>query len=265
MTGNGREAENSLGPFGNRPRRLSIGLTVALVFVAAFQASGQRVRLVGSVRDSAGTPVFEADVSIPASHLLTRSDRAGVFTMDHVPVGATKLAVRRLGYEPQYLDIAVENGATDTIRVVMRVQAQILAGMDISAQEMRRRAAIEDFYRRAVRGQGNYITREDITERHAIRLSDALAGVPGLDLVRRGGHRGMAVRFMNSSVVRRDCVPQYWLDGVRVDDVEIDDFSPSDIEGIELYQGPSTTPLQFSQGSATKCGAVVIWTRIPGT
>jgi outer membrane receptor for ferrienterochelin and colicin len=116
-----------------------------------------------------------------------------------------------------------------------------------------------------VRGQGNYVTREDIEARHAARLSDALSSVPGINLVRHGVHGGMAVRFMNSSVIRRDCVPQYWLDGVRADDVEIDDFSPSDIEGIELYQGPSTTPLQFSQGATTKCGAVVIWTRIPGT
>jgi hypothetical protein len=75
----------------------------------------------------------------------------------------------------------------------------------------------------------------------------------------------MAVRFVTASIARKDCVPQYWLDGVRAEGVEIDDFPPREIEGIEVYQGPSTTPAQFSQGSISKCGAIVLWTRVPGT
>ena len=258
----------SAGAASDKARaHLGRALTFGLVMMLAWSASAlaQRVRVVGTVRDSSGSPIPEVDVSVPASRLLTRSNKDGTFTFDRFPVGPAKVSLRRLGYEPKSIDLAPEDGPADTVRVVMRVQPLILAGMDVSAQEMRRRAAIEDFYRRSVRGQGSYITREDIAARHATRLSDALSGVPGITLIRRGLHGGMAVRFMNSSVVRRDCTPQYWLDGVRAQDVEIDDFSPSDIEGVELYQGPSTTPLQFSQGATTTCGAVVIWTRVPGT
>lgn len=40
----------------------------------------------------------------------------------------------------------------------------------------------------------------------------------------------------------------------------------SDIEGVELYNGPFTTPMQFSQySSSSTCGTIVIWTGVPGT
>ena len=43
------------------------------------------------------------------------------------------------------------------------------------------------------------------------------------------------------------------------------DLPPQDVEAIELYPGPSTTPPQFANRiNANTCGAIVIWTRIPG-
>lgn len=243
---------------------LAVSLVAAAAAAWPHVGYAQKLKVSGTVRDSAGAPIAGADVSIPAAHLLTRTGEAGTFSLDRVPAGRVELSVRRLGYAPQtlQLDLPVTG---DTLTVHMVAKPLDLPGMEISDQAKRRLLWIEDFYRRMVHGQGTYVTRQDIASRHATRLSDALLGVPGLSLVRRGVHGGMGIRFMNSSVIRRDCVPQYWLDGVRADDVEIDDFSPTDIEGVELYQGPSTTPLQFSQGATTKCGAVVIWTRVPGT
>ena len=39
---------------------------------------------------------------------------------------------------------------------------------------------------------------------------------------------------------------------------------PGDIEGIELYSGPSSTPMQFASSDGKTCGTVVIWSRPPG-
>jgi hypothetical protein len=74
-----------------------------------------------------------------------------------------------------------------------------------------------------------------------------------------------SLRFESSASKRSDCPPQYYVDGHRVANTEIDDYPVSDVEAIELYSGPAATPLQFSQSaSAYTCGTVVIWTRIPG-
>jgi hypothetical protein len=46
----------------------------------------------------------------------------------------------------------------------------------------------------------------------------------------------------------------------------IDDVSPRDVEGVELYAGFAGLPQEFAkQMGVQACGVVVIWTRIPGT
>jgi hypothetical protein len=46
----------------------------------------------------------------------------------------------------------------------------------------------------------------------------------------------------------------------------IDDMMPGDVEGIELYAGPSVVPPQFNNPrSSVNCGLVLIWTRVPGS
>jgi hypothetical protein len=53
-----------------------------------------------------------------------------------------------------------------------------------------------------------------------------------------------------------------WIDGQKVPGLEIDDIPLRDVEGMELYNGPATTPMQFSQAqSARNCGTIVVWSR----
>ena len=59
-----------------------------------------------------------------------------------------------------------------------------------------------------------------------------------------------------------------FIDGVLLNPVRalpletnIDDLvGPGDVEGIEIYKGPATTPVQFNTMFAG-CGAIAIWTR----
>jgi hypothetical protein len=235
---------------------------VTLVFAPAL-LTAQKVKIGGTVRDSAGVPIREADVSVPAAHLLTRTDDSGSFSLHRVPAGHVELSVRRLGYVPQTLNLNVSADA-DTISIRMVAQALELPGVEISEQTKRHLLWIEDFYRRRAKGiGGTYITRDDIEARHAGRLSDVLRDAPGVRFVRT--RDGAGIRFDTPSNFRQNCLPQYFVDGQRVTNVEVDDFPPRDIEGIELYNGPSSTPMQFSQGAVTSCGTVVIWSRVPGT
>ena len=244
-----------------RPLRLAAAfLLVAIARPAAAQQHGD---LRGLVRDTAGGPVVGADVAIVPLHRLARTDDSGAFLLRDVPAGPHDLSVRRLGFDPRVVPVALGDSSRPAIVIVMRMQAVMLPGLTVSEIDMRRRIGIEDFYRRRARGPGTFITRDEIEARHAGRPSDALRGVPGLQFVRARGVTG--VRFMSSPIQRRDCVPQVWLDGTRVPDMEVDELPVGDIEGIELYPGPSTTPMQFSQGAISSCGTIVIWSRVPGT
>ena len=61
--------------------------------------------------------------------------------------------------------------------------------------------------------------------------------------------------------------PSLYLDGTRISDrddpIPLDMIPTIDIEVVEIYDGPATTPAEFS-GSTSQCGVIAIWTRRGG-
>ena len=55
------------------------------------------------------------------------------------------------------------------------------------------------------------------------------------------------------------CHPEYIIDE-RVDNTFGPDTPIRDIEGIEVYTGPSDVPGEFA-GRNAGCGVIVVWTR----
>jgi carboxypeptidase family protein/TonB-dependent receptor-like protein len=237
-------------------------IEACLIGVATPAQTQERVALVGVVRDSAGVPLGQADVGIVALHKLSKTNTEGRFRIDAVPTGVVIVSVRKLGFEPRSVTHA-HTADADTLRVALVEKVVTLPGVSVSERDMRRMFWIEDFHRRRMRGIGTYLTREDIAKRRATRVSDALRETPGIRFVRVRG--GTGVRFMSAPSNRRDCMPMIWVDGQRAPEMEVDDLPVNEIEGIELYHGPSTTPMQFSQGALTTCGTIVVWSRVPGT
>jgi hypothetical protein len=223
-------------------------------------AAQEKGAIRGVVTDSGGAPIASADVGIRSERTLTRTDESGHFRFDGLRPGALELSVRRLGYNPRTIRVDVTGVELDSVLVVMKQSAAVIAGVSITDQ--RRREGIEDFYRRRVLGLGTYVSREEIDGRQSGSATDMLRTMPGLRFV--NGTRG--VRFNSSSIIRRDCMPMIWIDGQRAPGLEVGDVTLTDIEGIELYPGPSTTPMQFSVGSSSHstCGTIVIWSRQPG-
>lgn len=246
-------------------RELAATALGAMLALAPASASAQgRHALRGVVRDSAGAPIPEADVAIVSQRIAGKTNERGEFVLPRVRTGEVQLSVRRIGFEPKTVVINGLDATADSLDVILRVHPRLLNAMEISAAEQRRQTAIEEFYRRRAKGSGMFVSREEIESRHPLKASDALRGLPGLRFER--GRGGTLLRFLNSSSQRRDCTPQYWIDGVRVANFEIDDLPVGDIEGIELYEGPSSVPLQFSHfGGQTSCGTIVVWSRVPGT
>jgi carboxypeptidase family protein/TonB-dependent receptor-like protein len=215
------------------------------------------------VSDSTGAPIGNANVGIVALKELTRTDDQGRFAFRKLPPGEVEISVRRIGYQPRSVNVVVTAIAVDSLSVTLVAQPAVLSAIAVSAGELRRRQGIEDFYQRRTRGIGNYFTRQDIETRRAMVPSDVVRNTPGIRVVRIRGQVG--VRFMTAAVARRDCMPMIWVDGQRAPGMELDDLTVHDIEGIELYQGPSTTPMQFSPGGdVTACGTIVVWSRSPG-
>ncbi len=254
---------------GCREIRL-LACCVGLVAVGAGAQPGaaQTGILRGVVVDSAdGALIENADILAASIRQVARTNAKGQFTLSKVPKGELAITVRRLGYQPQEQTVVLSGGEHDSVKVVLVAQPAVLEAVAVDASERHRRQGIEDFYVRRTQGIGTYITRQQLEQLRGTQPTDALRTVPGIQLIRtRNGDN--AVRFTGtSSINHRDCPPSLWLDGQRVTNMELDQIPASNIEGIELYRGASTTPAQFWQGNTqnTFCGTIVVWSRLPGT
>ena len=233
-------------------------LLVASAMSAMAQAS--RATLVGTVRDTSGVPV--PLTRLTSGGLLTLSDSVGRFKLAGLPGGATTLLVRRLGFEPIDISVEVVGGTTQSLNVVMTVLAQDLPGMTTQAQTFAD-VRLKDFYRHRQSGIGYFFDRQEIESKHLQRISDLLRRLPGTRMLQ--DRTGRPTMRMGRSMGGRDCPPDVWVDGVRASGMQVDDVPLGDVEALELYRGPAGLPPEMnSRLGNPSCGALIIWTRLPG-
>lgn len=238
---------------------------VLLLSAVAWPAFAQSVGAIrGTIKDSAGVPVPGVEVVLLQMRSAVYSDSLGVFRFANIPSGKRQLHFRRLGFSPKSIDADITEGTTLALAVVLEPYATEIEGMTVE-EATRRRQVLSDFYDRSSRGFGHFVTREQIEKRNPMNLSDMMRMIPGARLVPLRGGSQATLRFSRAQGAR-DCPPQYWVDGVKAWNLNIDDIVPQDVEGIEVYSGASTVPPQFNTREGTTiCGVVLIWTRIPGT
>lgn len=100
------------------------------------QGSG---RIVGTVQDSAGAPVRDANILVvDDSRPPVLSDAAGHFAINGVTPGLRRLLVSALGYAPARLAVRVVPGDSVAVTVSMARSALELAGVTVSATQSER-------------------------------------------------------------------------------------------------------------------------------
>ncbi len=197
---------------------------------------------------------------------LARTDSTGLFRLVSLDPAHVTVTIRRLGYDPETFEFTLHPASVDSVAVTLQQNVQLLDAMRTNAALSHRFASLEEFYQRRDRGSGGmFLTRAEIERHHTTVLTEVLRELPNIRVLRGGGGRHAGIRFQSSSSRAQNCPPELWIDGQRARGTEIDDISATDVEAMELYSGPSTTPMQFSQQASTySCGTIVIWTRLPG-
>lgn len=131
-----------------------------------------------------------------------------------------------------------------------------------------RRGKMAGFHRRSERGMGRFITRREIERRDPVRLSDLVRLGPGTGTVPHADGSGRRHVEISRAAFLEDtgvCRVRYWIDGVPLHGAsrfELDELSPRDVEGIEIYRGASEIPPRFNR-RGSQCGVIVVWTREP--
>ena len=224
---------------------------------ATLRIIAPRARIDGRVLDGAsGQPVPAAEVGLENGGPTRVSDEAGRFQME-VPPGRFALNVAHVAYTELRESLSVEFGTITNLTIRMSPNVIALDAIEVEVRSLALERA--GFYERRERGQGTFITREDMgpTLRH--QTSDILRTLPGIQMER--SRFGMGQRVVG----RGGCPFRYFLDGTPVGEgFQIDDVPAEWIEAIEVYKGTSTVPIQFvppaTEPNAT-CGIIAIWTR----
>ena len=237
---------------------LSIAAQATAAQVTPTPPASTRRALVGIVRGASGVALEGVTVGVPG--VSVRSDALGRFEMHTGDIDTVTISLRQLGFEPVDALLRARNRQWDTVLVQMDVASQRLAAVDVKESRSRAALGLRTFDERKARGIGQFVTRADIAERGAYRLSDVLRTKRGVNVV-RGKVRFVAFTGSRSTM----CQPDIWLDGVRSQGMEIDELIPSTVEALELYPNFSSIPVEFQPVGANTapCGTIVVWTRVP--
>lgn len=204
----------------------------------------------------------------------TLTDSIGEFVFDDVRSGAYRLRARRVGYRESGGSLRLAADSVVELEVRMAVATVALEPVTVVTRSRRSVSPVlEGFYGRLERGQGRFVTREEIEARGPARVTDMLRTIPNLNAHSPRGGVGGVTMSRGSSADR--CTVVFFIDGMLVSqpsmggpfrgsprqDQAIDDYvAPSDVEGIEIYRGESDTPAEFVT-RWVGCGTIVIWTR----
>jgi hypothetical protein len=242
--------------------RSGYSLAAALLLVPMVSGAQSRA-LVGLVRDSSGRGIAGAEVRARGNVVVAQSDDSGRFRVAQMPEGARGVFVRRLGFAPARVRIMPSDGATDSVQVTLAQIAHELPALTVQEyHDSLSHAVLAGVWERRARGFGRFVTRDDIEQRGTSEFVELMRAVPGVSIQSYRGRRDIRFRGAVGSMFR-DCRPQYWVDGVPLEGGSAEEFSPDNVEAVELYASPATTPPQFATRDRT-CGTVVVWTRLPG-
>jgi hypothetical protein len=251
---------------GGRPlvaRQFSIGLPRA--GAGAADSTPLTANLDGTVKTVDGAPVADARVFVRGSRAVVRTSASGSFTLSGLPLGTQVVEVAAIGYAGGRQPVELRPGAPARTELVIAKSVQTLPTLEVVGK-MGAGSDISTFLQRARRGQGHFITEEDIQRRGAIQFEDIMRTVPGIQVVPVGqGYRVFSSRgAVNMS---GDCAMTYFVDGAYFpfDATNAEPFpvSPIEIMAIEVYAGAAQVPAEF-QRLANSCGAIVIWTKRGG-
>jgi hypothetical protein len=262
--------------------RVALTLLAVSAFVALADASAAQAQTIkGFVRDNTtGQPIADASLVLLDDdgkiQRGTLSEPNGFYELPVPKPGKYTLRVGAAGYDARDMP-PVECKADETLELDITIWAAGLSG------------ALQGFNARKEKGEGVFVTREELDEFGSSRFTEVMRNIPAVDVVPLPGNEGShTVRVVGgnfrteriagvaqrAAAVQRvgepdqDCPPVLWMDGKWWGSIDEADSAgpdaillPPDIQGIEIYNHPSILPERFDTGRDSLCGVIVVWTK----
>ena len=237
---------------------LAISLGYDAVGIAGAQTpASATAKIVGKVTDTTGVPLSRAEVwLVSVSDLRAIADDSGHFELAGLPSGPVTFGVRRLGFESATFSAVLKPGKIHRVAFPLTPSAQPLAQVKVQDTASTWLAQFEEH--RSMH-RGTFITRKDFADQNLRIATDILRRVPGVQIVPT--RSGTTIVMARGAGTRR-CTPQLYVHQTPYSG-NFDDFTPDDIEALEVYVGISEIPPDLITLGRPICAAIVIWTREP--
>jgi hypothetical protein len=239
------------------------GIIVRNLLLPASGAEGNST-ITGRVTDNDGHPLRNVDVQVIGTDAKARTGGDGAFSLGGVSPGTRALALRQVGYAAETVAVDLEAHRTKQVIVSLRSAVPVIDTVRVMAAQKMRQLDMVGFNDRRSRGDGQYVTAEEIERRNPSRLSDILNGKRGIQIYKgvASNTRGLTTVVASAGIEKNYCIGfQVFVDAVPMPiPFDLDQISPRTIAGIEIYSGTATVP-SLLRGGNTTCGVIALWTR----
>jgi len=240
-------------------RRSIPRLLALLVALLSFTISFAQKKITGTITDDKQAPLVGATVTVKGTKTATTTDAVGKFTLT-VPANANTLVVTYVGMQTQEVPI----GSTSVVTVALAPTGGSMTDVVVVGYGRARKANLTT----AQTG----VTAKDIEKTVNVTVEQAIQGrAAGVYVTQNSGQPGggISVNIRGISSLGRT-QPLYVIDGVQIQGSEdvsfgtsstsnpLSGLNPSDIEDIQILQGPSATAIYGSRGTN---GVILITTK----
>ncbi len=233
----------------------------------AVHAQVHSALVVGTVVDrTTGLPLSGVAVSATGATGGAASDDEGFFSLQ-VPGGRIALGLSRAGYVAGGVDTTAADGDT------LRIRFTMISSAAKGAQPLATVAVTEKggglptpFLRRKdMKGGGRFFVAEDIKKLNPPHTPGLLQRITGGMIMYTNGSAVLVTTRSQAMMGPSTSCPYSIIinDLTMPTDFDLRGIKTEDLLGVEVYNGPSSIPLELggTSGSDLTCGLVVIWTK----
>src|SRR5699024_1550912 len=219
-------------------------LLLLICFLVTKSVAAQEfIDVTGDVKDEK-TNLPLAGVTVSSSVSNTQTDEEGSFSLEAEI--KEKLTFTFVGYNSIELDASQTHMEVSLSPSASDLDEVVVVGYGTQKK-------------RNVTGAIVSVSSEDIAERQALNVFDALQGMtPGVQIAQESGRPGAesAVRIRSTATMEGGANPLYIVDGAQ--GVDISSINPDDIESVEILKDGASAAIY---GSRSANGVIIITTK----
>ena len=221
----------------------------------ALAPARQPAVLRGNALTDEQTPLYGGRVSVREGPS-TVVEPSGGYTVRGVPPGTQWVTVQAIGRAPVGQAVDVRAGDTTRLDVALGPLPVSLSPIRVVGQPSR---MLQEFEERRRAGLGYSLGEAEI--KGAGSLRGVVGTLPTVRIGRGSGLKDFIVLLPRPGAMGRGyCTATLYIDGFLSDYDQLQNYTPRDVVGIEVYPRASLAPIQF-QSISTGCGVLIIWTK----